>query len=199
MIPDFIWLKINEFYVRIRFKWSWDTILHLVLPSHTFIPCDWMLRIYSEPLNSCALGMEIRHPIYRSVVVKLAISPRAPAVSSRHQSLDNLPEETSVAEVTVFNAATSFLISISKENLSTTWNFSFAFFWNQTLKATVFSKRKKQHFFHQPRSNTVLQGRCSICNIFCSPVLCIQHLFSSLETDFSHYVSSLEPYFSHLN
>lgn len=134
--------------------------LRLALLSHIFIQSDWMLQICSEPLNSCTLRMEIRHPIYRSpVVVELAISPRVPAISSRHQSLDNLPEETSVAEVTVFNTATAFHISISKENLSTAWNSSFVFFWNQALKAPVFSTRKKQHFFHQPCWDTTLSFR----------------------------------------
>jgi len=43
------------------------------------------------------------------MVVELAISPRAPTISSRHQSFDNLPEDTSTAEVTVINTVTALL------------------------------------------------------------------------------------------
>lgn len=52
------------------------------------------------------------------MVVELAISPRTPTISSRHLSLDNLPEETSVAEVTVLSTATAFLSNHFKGEFS---------------------------------------------------------------------------------
>lgn len=40
---------------------------------------------------------------------ELATTPRTATISSRHQSLENLAEETSVAEVTDLNTTNAFL------------------------------------------------------------------------------------------
>lgn len=121
MIPDSLWLKINVFFcVRVRLKGPWDTSLCLALLSHIFTQSGWMLWILSwaPKLLLCFRKGDQAPNISSLMVVELPISPRTPTISSRHLSLDNLPEETSVAEVTVLSTATAFLSNHFKGEFS---------------------------------------------------------------------------------